>query len=250
MGNCVPARPAIKPTAPRSLAALIVGAALTLTGCQASWDFGAGDDSEVLDEVSLHASDASAGAQFALVPHGDEVTGQVSLDLCQTEYPSERKRRARHQVQIGDPRSGNWVSSEAIAYVSPKAAEQAMSELAATAETCKETGYGGGSAVIQDVARRAADDEGLRWSFEDDPDANWPQTPGVARQTYAFELSDQLGNSASYVTTYLQRGRILVAVYVTPPDSGAAVLVNAPSQERLIKVMSARLAAPAESEVS
>lgn len=59
-----------------------------------------------------------------------------------------------------------------------------------------------------------------------------------------------LGERASFVTTYLRRGRILVAVYVSPPDSGAAVLVKAPSQERLVEVMSARLASLPQSDVS
>lgn len=248
MANCMPAQRWLATR--RVVVGILVVALLALTGCQWSWHIGPRQgDAEVLPKVSLRARDASAQAEFALVPHGDEVAGQVSLDLCQTGYPSEAKRVARHQVQINDA-SGRRVSSEAIAYESADAAGQAMTELAKVAAKCRATGTGGGSAVIQGVSVRAGDDGGLRWSFEPDPDADWPQTAGVARQAYAFEISDMLGASASFVSTYLRRGRILVAVYVSPPDSSAEVLKNAPSQARLVEVISARLASLPQSDVS
>jgi hypothetical protein len=239
----------------RAAPALLASASL-LAGCQFNWSLASRADAVVLSDVSLHESDAGESAVYSLVDHGDEVAGQVSLDLCRADFPSEALRQARHQVQVADAGAGMWVSSEAIAYGAPREAERAMSELAAAAANCPGPGAGPGSskdvatAGGADLVHPAADDQGLSWSFQQPPDADWPSTPGVARQAYAFVISDLLGDSASYVTTYLRRGRILVAIYVTPPDSSATVLVNAPSQERMVTVMSARLAALPAADVS
>lgn len=232
---------------------------VALAGCQ--WSIGgqAAPDQEVLDQISLTAADAAAGAEFALVDHGDEVVGQTSLDLCYANYPSEDQRVARHQVQAFNAVAGAWVSSEAVAYTDPAAAEQAMDELAAAAADCHTTS-GSSSADGQDVSLRAvrrasvpasrpAADDTLTWTFDPDPAADWPQTPGVNRQAYSFQIADQAGDSSAYVTTYLRRGRILLAVYVTPPDSARDVIVNSPTQQRLVEVMSARLASLPEVDV-
>ncbi len=87
------------------------------------------------------------------------------------------------------------------------------------------------------------DREALSWKFLADPDADWPQEPGVARRSYEFEATNPAGESFTSAATYLQRGRMILALYATPPDSPSSTVHNAPDQQRFVEVMSNRLAA-------
>lgn len=249
----------------RGLACGFVAAAglAVLAGCGLPAELGLGranPDDVILSAVGLRESDAASDAQFGVLDHGDEVTGQVSLDLCAADYPSEGQRQARHQVAISQASAGTWVSTESLLYSSESAAEQAMAELADAVDNCssstggllpqpgdKEVGYQ--QAGGQQVLFPTADDQGLKWSFEPAPDADWPQTRGIVRQAYQFEVSDQFGDSYSYQSTYLRRGRLLVAAYVTPPGAQADAITNSPSAARFIEVLAARMAALPASDV-
>jgi hypothetical protein len=160
------------------------------------------------------------------------VFGRTSLDLCFADFPSEDLRSGRNQVAIGDEAGTAWVSSEAILYPTPEDAEQAMAELESAREECP----------TEPVEPPQPDREALAWEFMADPDTDWPEEPGVTRQAYAFDATNPAGETLTSTATYLQRGRMILALYATPPDSPATALRNAPDPARFVEVMSNRLA--------
>ncbi len=215
---------------------LAVVAALLLGGCarleRLEEDLTETTDVELLAAVSLTEQDAAEGAVFLPYDGGDQVFGQTSLDLCYGEFPSEELRSGRNQVGIGDQGGEVWVSSEAILYPNPADAEQAMDELEQAREECS-TGV---------VDPSDPEREPLTWDFAADPDADWPEEPGVDRQAYEFESTDPAGKSWTSTATYLQRGRMVLALYASPPESPATALRNSPGPARFVEVMSNRLA--------
>lgn len=217
----------------RRVAVLAMASCLLLSGCQQVRDaLSAPTDTELLEAVSLTESDAAEGAVFEPYEGGAEVVGEVSLDLCYGDFPSEQLRVGRNQVGIGDQAGEAWVSSEAILYSSPAEAEQAMDELVAASDSCP----------AEPVAPPRDDRQPLTWTFSDPPDDDWPQEPGVVRQAYAFTVANAEGDELASTATYLQRGRMILALYATPPDSPAATIRNAPTPSRFVEVMANRLA--------
>ncbi len=220
-----------------SAAALALAGALLLTGCTPLQQIGQAlsdpSDADLLAAVSLTQDDAAEGAELQPYEGGTEVFGRVSLDLCYADFPSESLRTGRNQVGIADATGAAWVSSEAILYSTPEDAEQAMGELRAADEDCPQ----------EPVDPPQLDREPLTWQFDDAPDSDWPAQPGVARQSYAFTVTSPAEETSRSTATYLQRGRMILALYSTPPDSPAAALRNAPDQARFVEVMAARLAA-------
>ncbi|MCU0262642.1 MAG: hypothetical protein MUF09_03110 [Candidatus Nanopelagicales bacterium] len=217
-------------------AAVAVSAALLLSGCsqleRISDALAAPSDAELLAAVSLTAADAADGATFQPYEGGTEVFGRTSLDLCFADFPSEDLRSGRNQVGIGDEAGISWVSSEAVLYPTPEDAEQAMGELERAREECPS----------EPVEPPQPDRDALAWEFLAAPDADWPQAPGITRQSYAFEATNPAGEAWTSTATYLQRGRMILALYTTPPDSPAATLRNAPDPARFVEVMGNRLA--------
>ena len=218
----------------RPAAALAVAASLVLGGCQQVREVLSGPtDAELLAAVSLTTADAAPGAIFQPYPDGDRVAGETSLDLCFGQFPSEQLRVGRNQVAVSDAAGEAWISSEAILYSVPEEAAQAMAELEAARDACPDTA----------VQPPKPDREPLTWTFSDPPDADWPQEPGVLRQAYAFSATDAAGQAQAGTATYLQRGRMILALYATPGDSPASTIRNAPDAARFTAVMSRRLAA-------
>lgn len=231
-------------------------ASFALAGCS---DSGAGvttqarSAGEILSAISLSASDAADAGGFGLIAGGDQVAGETTLDLCAGDYPSEKLRVARRQVEIAaDPL---WVSSEAVVYQSAKAAGQAMSELSKTVAAC-DSGTADDSTDddgTETVRFPAADDPAtptLTWKFSDPPDGNWPDTAGVNRQAYKFTVSGSDGSSSSFLTTYMRRGRVLLAAYTSPPDSQQKLVVHSPSMAKFVTVLANRLAALPAADVA
>lgn len=215
------------------MAAMAVVGCLALGGCQQVRQALAGtSDSELMAAVSLTEHDAADDAVFQPYEGGTEVAGEVSLDLCFGQFPSEELRIGRLQVGIGSLSDRSWVSSEAILYSTPQEADQAMAELAEARTGCPDG----------PVPAPRPDREPLQWRFDDAPDAAWPATPdGVARQAYAFTATDPAGDTWSSTATYLQRGRMILALYSTPPDGPASTIRNAPGPARFVEVMTNRL---------
>lgn len=220
------------------VAAVAVACALPLSGCQAvAARFDSIGDDDILGAISLTQDDAADGMLLQPYEGGDQVSGQVSLDLCFGDFPSEQLRVGRRQVGIGSTDTEAWVSSEGILYATPQDAAQAMSELATAAAQCPED--------LVDPPQSGRDP--LQWQFGRSPDSDWPQVPGVLRQAYQFTVTDAEGQQWSASATYLQRGRMILALYATPEDAAASVIRNAPTAQRFVVVMSQRvLAIPAD----
>lgn len=221
----------------RTLPALAIACALVLSGCQSLTErFDAIGDDDILAAVSLAQDDAADGMTLQPYEGGDRVSGQVSLDLCFGDFPSEQLRVGRRQVGIRGGEAA-WVSSEAILYGTPQDAAQAMSELATAAAECPED--------LVDPPQ--PDRSPLQWQFGRSPDSDWPDVPGVLRQAYQFTVTDPEGLQWSASATYLQRGRLILALYSTPEDAAATLIRNAPTAQRFAAVMGQRvLAIPAE----
>lgn len=192
---------------------------------------GPASDTDLVESVSLTQGDMAAGSTLGLIPGGDLVAGTISLDLCYAQFPSEALRVARNQV-VGnrDDQDDVWVSSEAILYASPAEAEQGMSELAKAASGCPD-----------DEVTSATSGATGTWAFQDTPDTGWPPAEGYARQAYAFTVAGADAETTG-TATYLQRGRMILALYY-PPGATAQVVKNAPDSTRFTEVMTNRLLA-------
>lgn len=215
------------------VAAVVVLVGATLSGC---FDVGGDDpssDPELLAAVSLTDHDMADGSVLQLLPGGDEVAGQISLDLCFADFPSESLRVGRNQVAGTRADDADlWVSSEAILYGTPEQAEQAMDELASARAGCPS-----GEEVTSTLTGNSGS-----WTFDDPPDSGWTLPAGIARQSYAFTVTSG-DQSSSGTATYLRRGRMILALYLNPADAPATVIRNAPDPERFTEVMTNRLLA-------
>ena len=214
-------------------AAAAVAATMLLSGCQQvvfSYDV---SDIGMLEAVSLTPGDAADEALFEPYPNGTQVLGETSLDLCYGQFDSEELRVGRRQVGIGDAAGEAWVSSEAILYSYPAEAAEAMAELQRARDSCPDSPV--------DPPRPGRDP--LTWEFGDPPDAGWPEQDGIRRQAYAFAVTGPEGDERAGTATYLQRGRMILALYATPGNASTSTLRNSPDAARFVEVMSRRLAA-------
>ena len=90
-----------------------------------------------LSKYGFNASDFSQEWTVLPMPKGT-TTDDPSLDLCSTNYPSEKERLERRQVvasRVGSPFA--FLSSEVVRYSSPAAAQGAYKELLAAVTQCK-----------------------------------------------------------------------------------------------------------------
>lgn len=154
-----------------------------------------------LASVVLTQKDVPSSVNVATIPGGDRVTGQVTLDLCDGDFPSEDLRTARLQVAADNDQGNIVLSTEAVLYQDPGATEQAFRELRSVAASCPAT-----------TAK-----------FNPAPDGAWPQTPTVERLAFDFNLTDPSGQQTHGMAVYLRRGRALLGVYFNQPETVPAV---------------------------
>jgi hypothetical protein len=193
-------------------AALAAGVvvALVLTACSSSntkvsppsATTPTGSNAGALPSLSVQPTDVPNTFTVVLYPQGDQVQGQVTLDLCDANYPSEKLRVARRQVAVGDEQQQLVLSTEAVAYQSAAATQQAFSELRSAAAKCPNDFVPSPSAGVP-----------LKTVFNPPPDGNWPAVPNVDRLAFDMNVSDQQGNTNHTTAVYLRRGRILLGVY-------------------------------------
>ncbi len=166
-----------------------------------------------LRDLVVRQSDVPSGYLVEPIPDGTQVDGTVTIDLCASaRYPSEQLRSARLQVRAVDVLGGPGISTEAVAYRSTAATEQAFAEIAASARNCPDS--------------RVTDSSGLPLVTTVGPldDSSWGSTPGVQRLTYEVTTSSGDGDSARAVV-YLRRGPLLLGLYF-PSASGEQVAVE------------------------
>ncbi|MFL5926018.1 MAG: hypothetical protein ACJ77E_03680 [Gaiellaceae bacterium] len=72
---------------------------------------------KTVNRAVLRAAEVGPGAIVRDIPHGTEVHGQVTLDLCGFAFKSERRRLARLQVSfIKNDGTGPFLSNEVVDY--------------------------------------------------------------------------------------------------------------------------------------
>jgi hypothetical protein len=163
-------------------------------------------DAAALRRIVVVEGDVPADHAVDLIPGGDQTGDEVTLDLCNGTYPSEALRTARRQVEVTDPNLARTFSTEAVLYGSEAQARQAMRELNQARAACP-TG-----------PRLTPNGELVTTTFGPTPDTAWPRTAGITRQAYDWTNTDILFDDYHTVAVYLQRGRVLLALYFSNVD--------------------------------
>lgn len=165
--------------------------------------------SALLADVSMRRGDVPGTARVALLPGGDAVVGQVTLDACERRYPSEQLRVARHQILGFDAAGHAILSNENVIYNTAAGATQALRELRTGIATCPPNEF---------VPSILANQPPIRSRFTP-ISAN--STTGLLpdRVAVRMDLQAQSGDSQTSYAVYQRRGRILVAVYGPEPTN-------------------------------
>lgn len=160
-------------------------------------------------QVAVTVAELGSGWQERLLPGGDQVQGQVTLDLCGGDYPSEALRDARHQIAM--KRGQLQLSNEVVRYRSG-GAEQAYGELKRRLSTCPKT----------PVTMPEAGGIRARWTLTrlaNDP--SWlPETLAV-RGTVAAQ-----GHTSTSVGIYEFDGDWLAAVYTQDASTASTQMAR------------------------
>jgi hypothetical protein len=194
---------------------------------------------ETLASIGLQPEDADDGFTYAGYPGGDQVRGMVSLDICGQRFDSESLRVARHQVGIKGADGKGVISTEALLYRDPAAAEQAMDEIQAAVAACPTT------PTKSPVAGAPA----LSYEVNPPPDGDWQPVEGVDRLAYDLTASDDAGHSARLETIYLRRGRLLLAIYLQRLDQATQAVTGHPSDQDLTDRFATEIAALPDASV-
>ena len=138
--------------------------------------------------------------------------GQVTLDVCNADYPSEQLRTNRLQVVARNDQGDTALSTEAVAYRSGDATAQAFTELKAAAANCP------AGPVTSPVGEPTSTTH-----FNAAPDANWLATATVDRLAFDMVTTDDGGDTNHSLAVYLRRGRVLLGLYFHSPDEPLTV---------------------------
>jgi hypothetical protein len=189
-------------------------------------------DAAVLRQLVVQQADVAAPASVQLIPGGNRVADQVTLDLCNGRFASEAARTARLQVAETDDQGNASLSTEAVLYQSPDAAARAFTELAGVVAHCPAApvpGVNGGPS--------------LETQFNAPPDGSWPQTPTVDRLAYDFVATDGQGQSQHSVAVYLHRGRVFLGLYFPQPAGDQPPVAGTSTIPGIVSFFASRLAA-------
>jgi hypothetical protein len=155
----------------------------------------------ILQAISLRPSDGPSGSSVQLEVDGNQVEGQVTLDLCSQRFASERFRVARRQVTLAGVGNGG-MGTEAVVYANGAATATAFAELRHAAATCPD--------------RYVVPPEGppvWKTTLGPPPDLTWQAVSGVQRLAFDETVSIKGEPAAGGVNVYLRRGRVLLALY-------------------------------------
>lgn len=156
-----------------------------------------------MSKLAVSAQQLGAGWTSQTMTAGDEVQGQVTMDLCGAEFPSESLRTARHQVILSST-SGERFSNEVVLY-RPGGAQQARTELLKAIATCP-------SGPVEGTVKG----EGmLIFKINTLPsDGHW--LPGTV--AVHGVVTDATGQSEDEVLIYQFRGDAMSAIYGATTD--------------------------------
>lgn len=91
---------------------------------------------KTLETMALKRADLPSGMKIGLVPAGDVVKGQVTLDNCGYDFTTEADRVARRQYDVTDGGQDTGLMNELVAYDSAADAAKALSQWHAAAAHC------------------------------------------------------------------------------------------------------------------
>jgi hypothetical protein len=189
---------------------------------------------DLVRRVSVHQADVKSGDTVTLIPEGDRVAGQVTLDLCSATFASEQQRQVRYQVQTATSNgSSAGIGSEAVLYASPEAAQQALEEVRAAQANCP-TGF---------VDSTVPGVPPVKTTFGPVPDARWRKQAGIDRLAQNVTISTEDGRSIHKLLVFQVRGAMLVGLYVTPETAPKQLDKSIGSVEGLVDTVAKRLAA-------
>ena len=89
----------------------------------------------LLKRIVLTPGQIGAGYRMHMIAQGNIVKNQVTLDLCDLEFPSERLRKARLQMAYLHPGGVTQISNEVVSYMTGGAI-RALLELHEALKTC------------------------------------------------------------------------------------------------------------------
>jgi len=184
----------------------------------------------VLPGLVVRQADVDPALSVTLIPGGEQVNGQTTLDLCNGRYPSESARTARLQVAVADAQGTVALSTEAVLYRNVASADQAQSELRTTVAHCPAT------PVVSPVGEAT-----VTTRFNPSPDSSWPQVAGVQRLAYDFTTTDANGQPQRNVAVYLFRGRALLGLYFPAPEGPQAAIAGQTTLAGIVDVFAHRL---------
>jgi hypothetical protein len=160
--------------------------------------------------IVLRPAQVGSGYRIALIPGGDRVRGQVSLDLCGQSFASEKLRVARLQVAYAHRGKVPQLSNEVVRY-RRGGAGQAMNELRHVATHCPKrpvTGPLKGVGPLRYRLTRVSDRRLLK--------------PYVAVVMHATGLISGKHVKIAAFLAYQIRGEVLSAVYTDGTGAIAA----------------------------
>jgi len=189
-------------------------------------------ETDALSHAILQQTDVGSNLNVVLLPGGDQVQGQPTLDLCNGTYATEALRTARLQDVAQDSNGATVLSTEAVLYASSAESSRAFSELKTVAAKCPHT------PVVSPVGEPT-----VTTHFDAAPDARWPAPPaGVNRLAFSFTVTDQQGHAIPSLAVYLRRGRSLMGVYFSTPNATQPAVAGQTSIPGIVNVFAARLA--------
>jgi hypothetical protein len=192
-----------------------------------------------LQNLGLRQTDVTRSMLVGTIAGGDQVAHHPTLDLCNANYSSEALRTARHQVAAVDPAGNALLSTEAVLYQNEGAAKLALAELRLAAVDCPAT-----------PVTNPTTGQPQTTVLGPAPDKTWPAVTTITRQAYQFTSTDQTSASQAYVAVYLQRGRVLLAVYFFHPTGQQTSVDNQRTVQGITAVFENRLAALPASAVA
>jgi hypothetical protein len=192
-----------------------------------------------LSGLVVRQADLPSSSSVQLIPGGNQVADQVTLDLCNGSFPSESLRKARLQVAAVDAQGAVTLSTEAVLYADGGATAQAFAELSSVAASCPSTPVSspvGGTPVTT--------------VFGPAPDGAWPQTATVERRAFAFTTTLRSGQPNQNIAVYLRRGAVLLGLYFPDPGGTIPTIAGQSTLPGIVSAFSGRLAQLPESVVN
>ena len=160
-----------------------------------------------LPDLLVQPRDTTHAVSVRLLPGGDQVKGQPTLDLCNQAFASESLRVERLQDVALDSSNNAVFSTEAVLYKNAAATREAFSELRRVRASCP-----------QGPVTNKADGSSTTTTFHAAPDKSWPQTASVGREAFSLTTDDGKGGNTDSLAVYLRRGRVLLGVYFPKPN--------------------------------